>query len=380
MDLTTNHSVSAAEDLLDVLAAGGAGAPLRIATKSHGHAAGGEAAVAQAVITWAQAADRAELRTYAKDSGDSQIGDLPRRLVGLTAALVCDEAATASGLPIGPSLRRSALERLEILQGWRPRDGSRGPQIEILCADHLSKSCPVTLYEPRREDVQSVRPAKAFKDLAKVLLGTVMTSGMVGTMPQGLPDAIGDALYELFRNTHQHALTDVRGDHLRRSVRGIHARRHSLDPAVLSEMLEGSPPLHQYSTRRRARAGRRHVELVEFSVFDSGPGMAARWLGRETPDRQEELQAVTECFERHGSSQSNRGRGIGLPIVIAALRERNGFLRLRTGRQSLYADLGEEADAPFGKSPTLRAWPGGRPVARASGTLMTFLLPVEDAA
>ncbi len=51
MDLTTNHSVSAAEDLLDRLAAGGAGAPLHIATKSHGHAARGEAAVAQAVIT-----------------------------------------------------------------------------------------------------------------------------------------------------------------------------------------------------------------------------------------------------------------------------------------------------------------------------------------
>ncbi|HTW29081.1 MAG TPA: hypothetical protein VME92_18280, partial [Acetobacteraceae bacterium] len=148
----------------------------------------------------------------------------------------------------------------------------------------------------------------------------------------------------------------------------------------LSDMVKDSPPLHQYSTRRRTRAGRRHVELVEFSVFDSGPGMAARWLGRETPDRQEELKAVIECFERHGSSQPIRGRGIGLPIVIAALRERSGFLRLRTGRQSLYADLGEEADAPFGKSPTLRAWPDGRPVARASGTLMTFLLPVEDAA
>ena len=277
-------------------------------------------------------------------------------------------------------MRRSALDRLEVLQSWRPRDGSRGPQIEILCADHLGKSFPVTLYEPKGEEVRSVRPAKAFKDLARVLLGTVMTSGMAGTMPQGLPDAIGDALYELFRNTHQHALTDVRGDHLQRSIRGIHARRHSLEPDVLNDMVKGSPPLHEYSTRRRTRAGRRHVELVEFSVFDSGPGMAARWLGRETQDLQEELQAVTDCFERHGSSQSIRGRGIGLPIVIAALRERNGFLRLRTGRQSLYADLGEEADAPFGRSPMLRAWPVGRPIARASGTLMTFLIPVEDAA
>ena len=28
----------------------------------------------------------------------------------------------------------------------------------------------------------------------------------------------------------------------------------------------------------------------------------------------------------------------------------------------------------------LRAWPVGKPIAKASGTLMTFLIPVEDAA
>lgn len=378
MDLTSTHSVSAAEALLGELPAVGDGTPLRIASNSRGNAAGGEPAVAQAVITWAQATGEARLLTYARHAGDDRIQQLPRRLVGLTASLVCDVATAMDGALIGPEIKQAALKRLSILQGWRPRDGSRGPQIEILCADHLDRSFPVTLYGLDDHGKRSVRPAKAFKDLGKLLLNTVLLPGMARTMSSGLPDAIGDALYELFRNTDHHALTDVDGNHLRRSVRGIHARRHSLEPEALERMVGESAPLLEFSRRRHARAGRKHLQLVEFSVFDSGPGLAGRWLSRVSDDLDEEKQAVIECFERHGTSQAVHGRGMGLPIVVAALRERDGFLRLRTGRQSLYADLAVEASVPFGTPPTLHAWPGETRPSRVSGTLVTFLLPVED--
>lgn len=378
MELGSKHSVRAAEALLDELAVGGA-MSLRIATNSAGHAAGGEAAVAQAVVTWAQATADARLVTYASDAGDIQLERLPRHLVGMTASLVCDSATAKDGATVGPAIRRTALARLEVLQGWQPQHGSRGPQIEILCADHIGRSHPATLYDLEDHERPSVRPAKAFKDLGKLLLDTVMLAGMVKAMPTGLAGAIGDALYELFRNTDQHALTDVSGNHLHRSVRGIHARRHSLEPGALESIVGDSLPLLEYCRRRRPRAGRQHVELAEFSVFDSGPGLAARWLKRTTEDRDEEKQAVVDCFKRHGTTQGVRGRGMGLPIVIAALRERKGFLRLRTGRQSLFADLSEEAGLPFAAPPTLLSWPGEKLPSRASGTLLTFLLPIEDA-
>jgi len=104
-----------------------------------------------------------------------------------------------------------------------------------------------------------------------MILGTVMLPAMIQSMPRGFADAIGDALYELFRNTHQHALKDLDGNYLRRSIRGIHARRHSLEPAALTKMLTTSPALLTYCQQLKTRLGRRNIELVEFSVFDSGP-------------------------------------------------------------------------------------------------------------
>lgn len=377
MELLATHSISAAEDLIREVEQSKSN-NLLISTKSGGNAAGGEAAVAQALITWAQKVDHATIATHARNLSDPQIEDLPRRLVGLTAALLCDDATTKDKSSVGPALRRVALERLKRLQSWAPGEASRGPQIEILCADHLERSFPATLYESPSPGTWVVRPAKAFKDLGKMLLGTVMHSGMTQKMPLGFADAIGDALYELFRNTHQHALKDLDGNHLRRSIRGIHARRHSLEPAALAKMLAASPALFTYCQQLKTRTGRRNIELVEFSVFDSGPGLAARWLRRQPSDADEELMAVRACFERHASSQRVHGRGMGLPIVIAALRERGGFLRLRTGRRSLYANLRTDRGAQFGSLPDLLEWPALSPVSHASGTLMTFLVPVED--
>jgi len=377
MELLATHSISAAEKLLREVEQAKAG-HLLISTKSSGNAAGGEAAVAQALVTWAQQIDHATLATHARDPSDPQIEDLPRRLVGLTAALLCDEATAKDKSKVGPALKRAALERLAGLQSWAPREASRGPQIEILCADHLDRSFPATLYESPSSGTWVVRPAKAFKDLGKMLLGTVMLPGMIQSMPRGFADAIGDALYELFRNTHQHALKDLDGNYLRRSIRGIHARRHSLEPAALTKMLTTSPALLTYCQQLKTRSGRRNIELVEFSVFDSGPGLAAKWLKRGPSDADEELMAIRACFERHASSLLVHGRGMGLPIVIAALRERGGFLRLRTGRRSLYANLRTDRGAPFGTLPELLEWPAVSRVAHASGTLMTFLVPIED--
>jgi len=88
MELAATHSISAAEILLREVERAKAG-NLIISTKSSGNAAGGEAAVAQALVTWAQQFDYATLVTHARDPSDPQIEDLPRRLVGLTASLLC---------------------------------------------------------------------------------------------------------------------------------------------------------------------------------------------------------------------------------------------------------------------------------------------------
>jgi hypothetical protein len=378
MDLNSAHSVAEAERIFGELEKSRADAELKIATNSRGHAGGGEAAVTQAVITWAQTQRTARLTTYAPDEADPQIETLTRHLVGLSAALLCDEATTLDGGSVRTHLKDSALKRLNLLQSIDPRSGSRGPQLEIICVDHINRPYPKTLYDVDDQGGGSLKPETAFRDVGRLMLKATMPEGAKETFDTGLTSAIGDALYELFRNTDDHARTDVRGDHLGRSIRGIQARRHALSPADLEKAVQHSPSLLNYCRRRRPREGRAHIQLIEFSVFDSGPGLASRRLGHSRASRAEELTAINACFALHGSSKPIHGRGMGLPIVIAALRERDGFFRVRTGHHSLYADLGGEREIAFGVPPTLRPWSGEGDLPQANGALVTFLLPLED--
>lgn len=378
MDLNSTHSVADAERVFGELEETVGSFALKIATNSRLHAGGGEAAVAQAVITWAQNQKTARLKTYSRKQTDGQIETLTRHLVGLCAALLCDEATTLDGTSIRVELREAALQRLKTLQSRDPLAGSRGPQLEIICADHLNRPYPETLYAVDEQEGGSLRSESAFRDIGRLILKATVPETARTSFEPSLFSAIGDTLYELFRNTDDHARTDIRGDHLRRSIRGIQARRHALQPEDLEKAVRDSPPLLRYCQKRRLRQGRSHLQLIEFSVFDSGPGLACRWLGRSASDREEELKAIYACFDRHRSTKSIQGRGMGLPIVIAALRERGGFLRVRSGHHSLYADLGEEFDVDFGTAPNLRHWFDKDELPQANGTLFTFFLPLED--
>jgi hypothetical protein len=92
----------------------------------------------------------------------------------------------------------------------------------------------------------------------------------------------------------------------------------------------------------------------------------------------EEFDAVQDCFRAGMTTKVHSGHGIGLIYVLRLLRQKNGFLRIRTGRLSLFADLshatGEEADGAFTLKDATGA--GLRRVGRVQGTLLTFLIPL----
>jgi hypothetical protein len=236
------------------------------------------------------------------------------------------------------------------------------------------------LYEKRQGELRS---ELAYRDLVSAVFREAKTAELSKEeqfqAPQiGLIKAASDALYELFRNTHEHAVLDVAGNYLRKSIRGIHIRRHGLAKDHLIEAVSGSAPLVRYCQRLRPKVGGKQIHIVEFSVFDSGPGLAARWrkqAGREIGS-EVEVEAIRECFRLHATTKQISGRGMGLPLVVDALRSRGGFLRVRTGRQSLYADLVENSGVPYGTPPDLRSWSNRTNMPFASGTLFTFLVPV----
>lgn len=119
---------------------------------------------------------------------------------------------------------------------------------------------------------------------------------------------------------------------------GANHHLHNYLQKVLLERGEldgGATSSRQHSIKR--------TTFIELTVVDSGPGLAKRWLSsRETKpisisdltkvDIRDEEQAVVECFQKWATSSHNSLRGVGLFSVARMLKEKNGFMRLRTGR------------------------------------------------
>ena len=94
----------------------------------------------------------------------------------------------------------------------------------------------------------------------------------------------------------------------------------------------------QLSTRRNDQ----RLRFIEFCVFDSGLGLARRWLDDKwspSISLPAEYSACLECLKKHRSSSNRRDKGRGLAEVMTTLASLNGFLKIRSGRLSLYRDF-----------------------------------------
>lgn len=375
-------TISDAEETLRSIAST-ASNEMRVPTQGKHLHAGGEAAMVQAHISWARDRDHARLKTWVIDENDAdgQIRSLSRQFFGLSAILLSNEILDRSGRNITEHVRNIGFERLRMLQSERPRFASRGPQYEIICADHLDEGSPRLLYSFNEEGEAILKGNFAFETIADQIIHTILPARLMAGLDDGFKSSLGAALYELFRNTDEHARVDDKRLRLRRSLRGIQARLHSISPAALAGIVAKSPPLASFVNRLTpAHANAAQIQLVEVSVIDSGPGLGPAHSGCsfDQLSRADEFIAVKACFAKHATRKNSSSAGLGLPNLIDVLRERGGFLRVRTGRQALFADLSLEADRTYDDIPDLQQWFGNpQSPAPALGTLMTFLLPLS---
>jgi hypothetical protein len=193
------------------------------------------------------------------------------------------------------------------------------------------------------------------------------------------PEAVGSLLHEVFENTDEHATRDIEGNILKKSVRGFFVRRHWLSPTEIEKLTDGYPPLRAFCESIPALADAKR-QLIEVSVFDSGPGLAQRLRRKSLSalSTKEEFDAVQDCFRAGVTTKTHSGHGIGLQYVVRLLQQKKGFMRVRTGRLSLFADLSSVMGAEEEHMPKLRDASGSdlRRVGKVRGTLLTFLIPL----
>lgn len=378
MRIAAKSTISASETVLADIATSGGNESLTLPSKLHHLAGGAEAALTQVIVSWAQRNPEGVLRTYVESR--DQLDDFVRRLPGLVAALCARHALGRDGESIFRELREASLGRLYQLQSNRPKQGFRGESAEILCADHLGLDRPYLLYHSDPTGATRLRPRENFRDLAHWLLR--------GAIPElfrdqvDLPeaaDAIGSMLFEIFKNTEDHALMNVGGDVLDVSIRAIKTNHHALLPESLKNIVGDFQPLADYCASLTAPAGAAQVHLFELSVIDSGPGFAATWRRRsyEEMDLAEEEDATRACFGR-GSAKGQERFGEGLPHVLRLLHKEQGFLRLRTGRLSFFSDFSREAQQET-EPAVLQRYdpPGGLSVVPVAGSVLSILIPMR---
>jgi len=257
------------------------------------------------------------------------------------------------------TIRRFQEQLLRAQSVW-PDLASTSDRAFLLCADHQPSEVGLPKHLYPSQDPGVLLSQSGFGPLIEKLINVVspvpnptwMSSGM------GLREALMTILAETFKNTHDHARQDIDQSDISPSVRGIFARYASLqqiEAFVTAPRPQPLTPAQSYANsfipRKLPKGVREPVVpkvdgVLELSVFDSGPGMAARWLRRSVvgvPVR-EQLDAVMACFAKGQTSTDTQGRGYGLAKVLLRLRDLHGFIGVRTNQIHVYRQFGSRPD------------------------------------
>lgn len=343
------------------------------------------ASVCQVVLTWSRGGP-GRLRTHWKE-GAGGLEDQVDRLVssdhGLVAVLASQDVLDVNGrASVRPAARAAANDRLARMDSADPAVAlGRGREsVALVCDDGGGRGAPRSLYAVRGGFVQP-RGEEDFADLASALLRLRLKDrAAAGAV---LPDRAAERrlavlLRETFWNTDDWGRSDADGRSLVRGVRMVRAEWHTGGSASLVPDPAREPRLTAWLD-----AAAPEGTVLELSVLDCGPGLAARRL-RETGHDPEhapvgtERDALLHCMRKgYTSARETAGRGLGLDSTLRTLTSTRGLFRVRTGRLDLYCDT---VATPYDGTALLSDWATGgaelRDRPRAAGTLVSMLVPL----
>lgn len=284
----------------------------------------------------------------------------------------------------GPQLdsRQRTLWGSEDEVQWQtPQVTGSGGKVFLISVDHHPRWRIPQCYFPDGR----LRGRDDFVALATALVNRATRMYSDSPVLPELKRPLGAILHELFKNTHEWARTDFDDSDLARSVRGILVQRHDWTREQVNRIAQGSPGLERFVCHSNFQGNDGRLRFMELSVIDSGVGLAARRLRQAWSPQlpcDDELRACLECLQKHCSSSRLAHKGLGLHEVMSTLSSLNAFMRIRTGKLSLYRDFVDQpyrANESMENSP-LFDWNTGThqltPLARAEGVLYTMLIPI----
>ncbi|MCK7556557.1 hypothetical protein MKQ70_16645 [Chitinophaga sedimenti] len=231
-------------------------------------------------------------------------------------------------------------DRIDLLQGL--------PNSEVVIPnfDHYSKELGLSHWFYFRDFEFALSPSELDQTTYRIMteLGRIYTSSLKLSVKEDF-ETITRIIWELMANTNEHATKDHLNEAtLAPNTRGLYFKIHESNKINLVTNASDEPGLQHYY-ESALQEGENKIRILEISVFDSGPGLVKRFLGRawkEHADLTEDVTTVKQCLIRGQSSvkgPDSMKKGYGLDDVLQLLDKKQGFLKIRTGRISLYRNL-----------------------------------------
>lgn len=213
--------------------------------------------------------------------------------------------------------------------------------------DHYSKSVGLSHWFYTADNEFFDLPSSLNNSVFRIFecLSINLKSKILTTGNEILED-IQSILWELMRNTQEHATRDYLNQvTLNPNTRAVYFRiQRSSKRNFIAGAKSHKGLIKYYNTV--LEDGENFI--LEISVLDSGPGLVKRFLGSKWEDSfniREDINTIKKCLIKGQTSViTSRGtnKGFGLDHVLKLLDKKRGFLKIRTGRASLYRDLSND--------------------------------------
>lgn len=391
MNFPKNITIEACENFINKLNL--KNAPLQLPVDTTAYAFGGLASAIQAVNTWARASASRTVKLRSSKSIDviSDVIVRPHKFSAtmMARSIVLDSAPKQEVRLQINSLAKQAIE----MQSQHQYGQQRGGLCWFSFVDHSSKAFDPNFYIKENNSKPTLRQPEQFKAIIKAMAEKVISiSGGAKAPVDDDLDHLGRIFYELFLNTHEHGSRgEARSEWLKPGMRIIYAQGVNLTEAGEKGITQQQPVLSEYVASLEEKLGiQGNRRFLELAIVDSGLGYCGRWLADNPLDvstgglsLQEEYGIFKKCFNFRNTSTSRNNKGNGLPVVMDRLTKLNGFMRVRSGRLSLYRDFvvspqaKDDACEFFDWSTQAVASESTSEMSEVAGVAISLLIPLE---
>jgi hypothetical protein len=208
-------------------------------------------------------------------------------------------------------------------------------QMQMMAVDHsIEKYAKPECFYISKDGSLTVRDGIYFSHALKAYVSEIAKHAKFSSIEFS---SLGELIAELIANTDEHSRVDYLHGISDRSVRALIFRVHQIGKGKdISEVCGQENPFFDYISRIKDKDG--VLDLLEISIFDSGPGLYKSFSTDES-DFDNEVLISKKCFLDGVTSKPNGiGVGRGLSKARFILNDRQGFLSIRTGRISVFRD------------------------------------------